>query len=63
MAILSYFRVIDEIWEVDYIKFRVPIFKCKWVDCNTGVHVNELGFTLIDLTKIAWKEDPFIMAC
>jgi len=26
------------------------------------VHVDDLGFTLVDLTKIAWKEDPFIMA-
>jgi len=26
------------------------------------MHVNDLGFTLVDLTKIAWKEDPFIMA-
>jgi len=40
----------------------VPVFKCKWVDFNTRVHVDDLGFTLVDLTKIAWKEDPFIMA-
>ena len=33
MAIVSYFRVIEEIWEVDYVKFGVSIFKCKWVDC------------------------------
>jgi len=26
------------------------------------VHVNDLGFTLVDLTKIVWKKDPFIMA-
>jgi len=59
---LSYFGVIEEIWKVDNVKFRVLVFKCKWVDCNTGVHVDELGFPLVDLTKIAWKEDPFIMA-
>jgi len=62
MATLSYFGVIEEILEVDSLKFRVPVFKCKWVDCNTGVHVDDLGFTLVDLTKIAWKKDPFIMA-
>jgi len=59
---LSYFGVIEEIWEVDYVKFRVLVFKCKWVDCNREVHVNDLGFTLVDITKIVWKEDPFIMA-
>jgi len=44
------------------VKFRVPIFKCKWVDSNIGVRFDELGFTLVDLTKIGYKEDPFIMA-
>ena len=62
MASISYFGVIEEIWEVDYVKFRVPVFKCKWIDNNTGVHVDELGFTLVDLNKVAYKEDPFIMA-
>ena len=32
MAAISYYGVIEEIWEVDYVKFRVPVFKCKWVD-------------------------------
>ena len=62
MAIISYYRVIEEIWEVDYVKFRVPVFKCKWVDSNTGVLVDDLGFTMVDLAKIGSKEDPFIMA-
>jgi len=62
MAIISYFGVIEEIWEVDYVKFKVPVFKCKWVSCNIGVHVDNLGFTLVDLTKIGSKKDPFIMA-
>ena len=44
------------------MKFRVPVFKCKWVDSNTGVHVDYLGFTLVDLEKIGSKEDLFIMA-
>ena len=35
MATISYYRAIEEIWEVDYVKFRVPVFKCKWVDSNT----------------------------
>jgi len=26
------------------------------------MHVNDLGFTLVDLAKIGSKEDPFIMA-
>ena len=62
MATISYYEVIEEIWEVDYVKFRVSVFKCKWVDSNTGVHVVDLGFTLVDLAKIGYKEDLFIMA-
>jgi len=61
MATISYYGIIEEIWEVNYIKFRVPVFKCKWVDSNTGVHVDDFGFTLVDLAKIGYKEDPFIM--
>jgi len=62
MATISYYRVIEEILEVDYVKFKVPVFKCKWVDSNIGVHVDDLGFTLVDIAKIGSKEDPFIMA-
>ena len=62
MATISYYGVIEEIWEVNYVKFRVLIFKCKWVDSNTEVHVDDLGFTLVDLANTGSKEDPFIMA-
>ena len=44
------------------MKFRVTIFKCKWVDSNTRVHVGDLGFILVDLANIGYKKDPFIMA-
>ena len=61
MATISYCGVIEEIREVDFVKFRVPVFKCKWVDSNIGVQIDDLGFTLVDLGKIGYKEDPFIM--
>jgi len=56
------FGVIEEIWEVDYVKFRVSVFKCKWVGSNIRVNLDDLGFTLVDLAKIGSKEEPFIMA-
>jgi len=62
MATISHYGVIEEIWEVDCVKFRVLVFICKWVDSNIGVHVVDLSFTLVDLIKIGYKEDPFIMA-
>jgi len=57
-----YFGFIDEIWELNYVKFTVCVFKCKWVDSNTGVRTNDVGFTLVDLKKLAYHNDPFIMA-
>jgi len=36
-ASIPYFGVIEEIWELDYSKFIVPIFKCKWINGNTDV--------------------------
>ena len=38
------------------------MFKCKCVNANTGVRQNELGFTLVDLNKVAYMDEPFIMA-
>ncbi|KAL6583013.1 hypothetical protein OROMI_005091 [Orobanche minor] len=58
---MSYYGVIEEIWELDYVKFRVPVFKCKWADNNT-VEIDDLGTTLVDLHKVAYKDEPFIMA-
>ena len=59
---MSYFGIIHEIWEVDYVTFKVPIFKCEWVDSNLGVWTNDLGFTLVDLNKMSDTDEPFIMA-
>ncbi|KAK9052892.1 hypothetical protein SSX86_029522 [Deinandra increscens subsp. villosa] len=28
----SYYGVIQEIWELNYTSFTIPVFKCKWVD-------------------------------
>ena len=59
---MAYYGVIEEIWELDYGEFRVPLFKCQWVNGNTGVHQDKMGFTLVDLQKVGFKNDPFIMA-
>eukprot|EP00256_Glycine_max_P065499 XP_025980094.1 uncharacterized protein LOC100817331 [Glycine max] len=61
-ASMSYFGVIQEIWEVDYTSFRVPVFKCQWVNGTTGLFQDPLGFTLVDLSKVAYIDEPFIMA-
>ena len=40
----------------------MPVFKCKWVNGNTGVHRDQLGFTSADLNKVGYKDRLFIMA-
>ena len=45
---IAYYGFIEEIWEIDYTKFSVPVFKCKWVDNKSGVKIDDSGFTLVD---------------
>jgi len=59
---MPYYGVIVEIWEVNYTKFIVPVFKCKWVDNKTGVKVDESRMTLVNFRKIGYHDEPFIMA-
>ena len=61
-ASMPYYGVIEDIWELDYYEFKVHVFKCLWVNGNTRVHKDKMGFTLVDLQKVAYNDDPFIMA-
>ena len=61
-ASMPYYEVIEDIWELDYDEFRVPVFKCQWVSGNIGVRQDKMGFTLVDLQKVGYNDDPFIMA-
>ncbi|KAL6176096.1 hypothetical protein ACLB2K_052732 [Fragaria x ananassa] len=59
---MDFYGRIQQIWEVDYYKFRVPIFLCDWVESSRGVKVDELGFTLVKLDRIGHLNDPFVLA-
>ena len=58
----TYYGVIEEIWEMMYTTFRVPIFKCRWVDNNNGVKTDDLGITSVNFNKVGERDEPFIMA-
>jgi len=58
---IAYYEFIEEIWEVDYTKFLVPVFKCKWVEDKSGAKIDESGFTLVNFQKIGYRDEPFIM--
>ncbi|KAD3338451.1 hypothetical protein E3N88_33972 [Mikania micrantha] len=58
----SYYGVIQEIWELNYHSFIIPVFKCKWVNNRTSVKVDNYGFTLVDLTSDGYVSEPFVLA-
>ena len=62
VANMIFYGVVREIWQLDYNIVKVPVLKCDWVKSDTGVKVNDLGFTIVDLQRLGHKDDPFILA-
>ncbi|KAL3627015.1 hypothetical protein CASFOL_028378 [Castilleja foliolosa] len=58
----TYYGVIEHIWELDYTNFKVPVFHCRWANSSTGVKRDELGFVQVDLDRVGYKGDAFILA-
>ncbi|KNA19381.1 hypothetical protein SOVF_062060, partial [Spinacia oleracea] len=59
---MRYYCVIEEICELHYNEFSVPLFGCKWVDNSAGVSFDDLiGCVVVNLDKQGHKEDPFIL--
>ena len=62
-AEMTYYGVIEEIWELDYTLFREPVFKSKWVDnSNHEKRVDSFGFILVNFSREGHKKEPFVMA-
>lgn len=60
---ITYYGIIEEIWEMDYGPLKVPLFRCQWVKNNKGaVDIDEFGMTSVDLNKIGFEDDPFVLA-
>ncbi|GJR49194.1 uncharacterized protein Tco_1399715 [Tanacetum coccineum] len=58
----SYYGVIEEIWELDYNSFVIPLFKCKWVDNRRGLLIDRDGFTTVNFSTNGYASEPFILA-
>jgi hypothetical protein len=41
---------------------QIPIFKCQWVKLPQGVEINDYGFTIVDLTNVGNKDEPWVLA-
>jgi len=40
----------------------VPVLRCRWVQGTKGVMKDPYGFTTVDLEKVGYKEEPFVLA-
>jgi hypothetical protein len=59
----SYYGVIEEIWELQYGPLNIPLFLCQWVKLTGGcIWKDQYGMTIVDLTKIGYKDEPFVLA-
>jgi hypothetical protein len=53
---------IQEIWELEFHGFQIPLFCCNWVDANKGVIKDKYEFITIDLNHQGYKLEPFVLA-
>ena len=40
----------------------MPVLRCRWVQGAKGVMKDPYGFTTVDLEKVGYKEEPFVLA-
>jgi hypothetical protein len=59
--ISTYFGFIEDICELDYGTFQIPVFRCQWVE-DKHVTVDNYGVRVLDLSKVGYKDDPWILA-
>ena len=56
-----YYGTIKEIWELDYVKVKVALFRCSWIPLGQ-VRIDEHRKTCVNRTTMAYHADPFILA-
>jgi hypothetical protein len=57
-----YYGQIQEIWEIDFHGFKIPLFHCNWVDATRGVVHEKYRFISVDLNHQGYKLEPFMLA-
>jgi hypothetical protein len=59
---IMYYGQIQDIWELDFHGFQIPLFRCNWVDANKGVIKDKYGFITIDINRQGYQLEPFVLA-
>jgi hypothetical protein len=44
------------------MSLKISIFKCQWVKHPQGVEIDDYEFTIIDLTNVGHKDEPWVLA-
>jgi hypothetical protein len=53
---------IQEIWELNFHGFKIPLFCCSWVDTIKGFVQDKYGFISVDLNHQGYKSEHFVLA-
>jgi hypothetical protein len=56
-----YYGQIQEIRELDFQGFKIPLFCCNWVYAIRGVVQDKYGFISVDLNHQGYKLEPFVL--
>jgi hypothetical protein len=57
-----YYGQTQEIWELHFHGFKIPLFRCNWVDGIKGVVQDMYEFISVDLNCQGYKSEPFMLA-
>ena len=57
----TYYGFIEEIWELAYGLLKTALFRYQWVWLEE-INTDSERFTTVDLTKTAYRDDPFVLA-
>jgi hypothetical protein len=57
-----YYGQIQEIWELHFHSFKIPLFHCNWFDTIKGVVEEKYEFISIDLNRQGYNSEPFVLA-
>jgi hypothetical protein len=57
----TYYGQIEEIWELDYVRLKVALFRCRWVtNRKKAVSKDKYGYVSVDLLVFGYKNEPFV---
>jgi hypothetical protein len=56
-----YYCQLQDIWELDFQGFKIPLFCCNWVDAIRGVVQDKYVFISVDLNRQGYKSEPFML--